>query len=116
VLAGCGPSKPAYCAARADLQNLLTGVSSLSPTSPTSTLRAEFTKITTAANTVVTEAKGAFPAQTSAIKSSVDTLTTAVDALGTNPTASQIAAVATSALTVVSSVKSFVDASRSKCS
>jgi hypothetical protein len=116
-LAGCGgSSKPAYCSARADLENSINGVSSLSPSSSVSALQAQFQKVKTDANKVVTEAKGDFPTQTSAIKSSVDGLTSAVNALTANPSASQIATVISSASNVVSSVKSFVDASSSKCS
>jgi len=121
ALAGCGggsrsSSKPAYCSARADLENSINGVSSLSPSSGASALEAQFQKIKTDANKVVTQAKSDFPTQTSAIKSSVDALTSAVNALTANPSATQIATVTSAASTVVSSVKSFVDASSSKCS
>jgi hypothetical protein len=117
ALAGCGgSSKPAYCSARAELENSIKGVSGLSPSSGVSALEAEFEKVKTAADKVVTEATSAFPTQTSAIRSSVDTLTTAVDALRANPSAHQIATVTSAALTVVSSVNSFVEASKSKCS
>ena len=120
ALAGCGgsssSSKPAYCSARADLQNSIQGVSDLSPTSGVSTLQAEFQKVKTAADKVVTQAKSDFPNQTSAIKSSVDALTSSVNALTTNPSVGQIAAVTTAASTALSSVQSFLDASKSKCS
>ena len=55
-------------------------------------------------------AKSDFPSQTSAIKSSVDTLSGAVNALPSNPSPAQVAAIATDAASVVSSVKSFSDA------
>ena len=119
ALAGCGgssSSKPAYCSARTDLENSINGVSSLSPSSGAGALEAQFQKIKTDANKVVTQAKSDFPTQTSAIKSSVDALTSAVNALTANPSATQIATVTSAASTVVSSVKSFVDASSSKCS
>ena len=118
ALAGCGgsSSKPAYCSARADLQNSIQGVSDLSPTSGVSTLQAEFQKVKTAADKVVTQAKSDFPNETSAIKSSVDALTSSVNALTTNPSVGQIAAVTTAASTALSSVQSFLDASKSKCS
>ena len=118
ALAGCGgsSSKPAYCSARADLQNSIQGVSDLSPTSGVSTLQAEFQKVKTAADKVVTQAKSDFPNETSAIKSSVDALTSSVNALTTNPSVGQIAAVTTAVSTALSSVQSFLDASKSKCS
>ena len=118
ALAGCGgsSSKPAYCSARADLQNAIQGVSNLSPTSGVSTLQAEFEKVKTAADKVITQAKSDFPNETSAIKSSVDALTSSVNALSSNPSVGQIAAVTTAASTALSSVQSFLDASKSKCS
>jgi hypothetical protein len=121
ALAGCGgsttsSSKPAYCSARADLENSIQGVTSLSPSSGVSALQAQFEKVKTAANKVVTQAKGDFPNETNAIKASVDALTSSVNALTANPSASQIAAVTTAASTALSSVQSFLDASKSKCS
>jgi hypothetical protein len=117
ALAGCGgSSKPAYCSARADLQNSIQGVTSLSPTSGVSTLQAEFNKVKTAADKVVTQAKSDFPNETSAMKSSIDALASSVNALTANPSVGQIAAVTTAASTALSSVQSFLDASKSKCS
>jgi hypothetical protein len=119
ALAGCGgssSSKPAYCSARTDLQNSIKGVSNLSPSTSVSTLQTQFQKIKTAADKVVTQAKSDFPNETSAIKSSVDSLTSAVNALTSNPSAGQIVAVTTAASTALSSVQSFLDASKSKCS
>jgi hypothetical protein len=117
ALAGCGgSSKPAYCSARTDLQNSIREVTSLSPSSGIGALEAAFTKVKADANTVVSEAKGDFPSETSAIKSSVDALTSAVNALKANQSAGNIAAVVGAAGNVVSSFRSFVDASKSKCS
>ena len=116
ALAGCGSSKPAYCSARAELENSIKGVSGLSPSSGVSALQDTFNKVKSDANAVVTQAKSDFPNQTSAIKSSIDALTSAVTALEANPSVSQIATVTSAASNVVSSVKSFMDASRSKCS
>ena len=117
ALAGCGSSnKPAYCSARTSLENSINEVTSLSPSSGISALQAAFTNIKTDANAVVSQAKSDFPSETSAITSSVDALTSAVSALTANPSASQIATVVSAAGNVVSSFKSFVDASKSKCS
>ena len=116
-LAGCGSSsKPAYCSARTSLENSIKQVTSLSPSSGIGALEAAFTNIKTDANTVISQAKGDFPSETSAIKSSVDSLTTAVSALESNPSPGNIATVTGAASNVVNSFKSFVDASKSKCS
>jgi len=118
-LAGCGSSsssKPAYCSARTSLENSIRQVTSLSPSSGIAALEAAFTNIKTNPNTVISQAKSDFPSQTSAIKTSVDSLTTAINALETNPSPSNIATVTGAASNVVSSFKSFVDATKSKCS
>jgi hypothetical protein len=79
-------------------------------------LEAAFTKVTNDANTVVSKAKSDFPSETSAIRTSVDALTKAVNALRANPSASNIATVATAAGNTVSSVETFLHATKSKCS
>jgi len=117
ALAGCGTStKPAYCSARTSLENSIKQVTSLTPSSGIGALEAAFTNIQTEANTVISQAKGDFPNQTSAIKSSVDSLTTAVSALESNPSPTNIATVTGAAGNVISSFNSFLDASKSKCS
>ena len=60
--------------------------------------------------------KSDFPTQTSAITSSVDTLDNAVKTLPSSPSAAQVATVGSAAANVASSVKSFSDATSSKCS
>jgi hypothetical protein len=116
ALAGCGSSKPAYCSARTNLENSVKGLTSLNVSSGISGLEAQLKKIQTDANTLVSQAKSDFPSQTSAMKSSVDALTSAVKTIPSSPSAGQIATIATDAASVVSSVKSFADASNSKCS
>lgn len=116
ALAGCGSSKPGYCTARTNLENSIKGLTSLNASSGLSGLQAQFQKIQTDANAVVSQAKSDFPSQTSAVKTSIDSLASAVKSLTTSPSAAEIAAVASSASSVVSSVKSLVDATSSKCS
>ncbi len=116
ALAGCGSSKPAYCSDRTNLENSVSGLTSLNASSGISGLESQLKKIQSDATTLVNSAKSDFPSQTSAVKSSIDALSTAVKALPSNPSAAQIASLATSAASVVSSVKSFTDASSSKCS
>jgi hypothetical protein len=117
ALAGCGSSsKPAYCSVRSSVQNTIKDIESLSPTSGLSALESAFTKIKTNANTVVSEAKNDFPSETSAIQSSVNSLTSAVSSLRSNPSAGNIATVAGAAGNVVSSFQSFLNATKSKCS
>jgi hypothetical protein len=116
ALAGCGSSKPAYCSDRTNLENSIKGLTSLNVSSGISGLTSQLTKIKTDATTLVSSAKSDFPTQTSAVESSVNSLQSAVKALPSSPSATQIAGVAADAANVVSSVNSFVGASKSKCS
>jgi len=116
ALAGCGSSKPAYCSDRTNLENSVMGLTSLNVSSGISGLESQFKKIQSDATALVSSAKSDFPSQTSAVKSSVDALSGAVKTLSSSPSAGQIATVATDAASVVTSVKSFSDASSSKCS
>ena len=115
TLGGCSSSKPAYCTDRTNLQNSIKGLSNLSA-SGVSGLKTQVNQIQTDATAVVNSAKSDFPTETSAITSSVSALKTSVAALSATPTAAQIATVTRDAASVVSSVKSFTDASNSKCS
>jgi hypothetical protein len=116
VLAGCGgSSKPAYCSDRTNLDNSVKSLPSVTSSSGLSGLKSQISKIQSDATALVNSAKGDFPTQTTAIKSSVDTLASAVKALPSSPSASQVAAIAADSKSVVSSVNSFSDASKSKC-
>ena len=79
-------------------------------------MKALFTKVQTDAKTLVSQAKSDFPSQTSAIKSSVDEFAFALKALPANPSASRIGTLAPSAGFVVGWIRSFVNATNSKCS
>jgi hypothetical protein len=116
ALAGCGSSKPAYCSDRTNLENSVKNLPSSVSSSGISGLVSQLTTIKSDATTLVNSAKSDFPTQTSAVKSSVDTLVNAVKALPSSPSATQVAAVGLDASNVVSSVKSFTDNSKSKCS
>jgi len=112
ALAGCGSGKPAYCTDRTDLQNSVKGLTSAG----ISGLKTQLKQVQSDATTLVSSAKSDFPNETSAITSSVDALKNSLSALPSSPSAAQIATITKDAGSVVSSVKSFVDASDSKCS
>jgi len=112
ALAGCGSSKPAYCTDRTNLQNSVKGLTSAG----ISGVKSQLKQIESDASTLVSSAKSDFPNETSAITSSVNALKSSVAALPSSPSATQVATVGKDAAGVVSSVKSFVDASNSKCS
>jgi hypothetical protein len=112
ALAGCSSSKPAYCTDRSNLENSVKGLTSAG----ISGLKSQLKQVQSDASTLASSAKGDFPNETSAITSSVDMLKNSLAALSSSPSAAQIASVGKDAAGVVSSVKSFVDASNSKCS
>ena len=113
--AGCSSSKPAYCSDRASLQDSVKGLTSLNAGSGVSGLESQVSMIESNANAVISSAKGDFPGETSAISSSVTALKNSVTNLPSSPSAADIATVTKNAASVVSSVKSFMDASNSKC-
>jgi hypothetical protein len=107
--------KPGYCADRAALENAIKGLTSLSSSSTVSALKSQVNAIATAATDLVNSAKGDFPNETSAIKSSVDTLKGSVQNLPSNPSAGQIATVTKDAAAVLASVTAFMVATGGKC-
>ena len=114
--AGCGSSsKPAYCKDRTNLENAIKNLPSTASSSGLSGLQSQLTTIQSDATAAVDAAKTDFPSETSALKSSVDTLSSAVKALPSNPSTTQIAAVELDAANVVSAVKGFTSATKSKC-
>lgn len=116
AIAGCGSGKPAYCTDRSNLENSIKGLTSLNPSSGISGLNSQLSKIQSNVTALVNSAKGDFPSETSAIKSAVASLESAVKGLSSNPSAGQIATVTSAASSVVSSVNSFTNATSSKCS
>ncbi len=115
ALTGCSSGPPAYCTDRTNLQSAVKGLTSLNASSGVSGLQSQVKEIESAATALVSSAKSDFPSQTSAITSSVDALKSSVAALASSPSAAQIATVTKDAGNVVSSVKSFTDASSQKC-
>jgi len=116
VLAGCGgSSKPAYCADRSALEDSVKAVPGMVTSGNISGLQTQATTIQTDATKLVDSAKSDFPTETTAIKTSVDTLQSAVKALPSSPSATEIAAVGISAAAAVSAVKNFTSATSSEC-
>jgi hypothetical protein len=114
-LSACGSSKPAFCTNRTNLENSITGLSSIHSVSELSALQGKIKTIETEATTLVNSAKSEFPSETSALKSSVEALESAVKGLSSSPTPGQIATVVSSATSAVNSFESFRSATKSKC-
>jgi hypothetical protein len=116
VAAGCGGSDtPGYCSARSNLQDSAKGLVSAASSGGVSGLQSQLTKIQDDAKTLVSDAKKDFPTETSAMESSINGLQSAVKALPSDPSAAQLTAIIAEASSVVTSVKSFYDATSSEC-
>jgi hypothetical protein len=113
----CGSSsKPAYCTSRANLESSVKGLTDLNVSSGLSGLQAQLTKIQSDANALVSSAKGDFPNETSAIKSSVTALADTIKSFPSSPSANEIATLARQAAGAVTAVQNFYNATSSKCS
>lgn len=113
VAVGCGSSsKPAYCSDVTDLQN---SVNSLKTSNTASTLKTDLQKVQSNANAVVSSAKQDFPSQTSALESSVTSLSTSVKALPPAPTRQQLVPIKAEVASTVSAADSLKSATSSAC-
>ena len=115
-LAACGSSKPAFCADRGNLRDSVSEVRTLASQANLSGLRDQVGKIESNATKLVDSAKSDFPNEATKIDSAVKALRTTVDALPESPSTRDYAGVGIAAASAGSAVKSFVDATNSKCS
>ena len=117
VAAGCGSSsKPAYCSNVSDLQQSVTDLKSLQLNSAVvSTLQTDLQKVQSNANAVVSSAKQDFPNQTSALESSVSTLSTSVKQLPPSPTPQQLLPLVPQVNSVVTAAQGLSSATSSAC-
>jgi hypothetical protein len=88
----------------------------LSVSSGLTGLQAQLTKIQSNANALVSSAKGDFPNETSAIKSSVSALADTIKAFPSSPSPNEIATLARQAAGAVTAVQNFYNSTTSKCS
>ena len=117
VAAGCGGSdKPAYCSNVSDLEQSVSDLKSVQPNSAiVSTLQTDLQKVQSNANAVVSSAKQDFPNQTSALESSVSSLSTSIKQLPPSPTPQQLFALAPQINSVVTAAQGFSSATSSAC-
>ena len=117
VAAGCGSdSKPDYCSNVSDLQQSVDDLKNVQLNSSTlTTLQTDLQKVQTNADAVVSSAKQDFPSETSALKSSVSTLSTTIQQLPPSPTAQQLLAVAPQISSTVTATKNLSSATKSAC-
>jgi hypothetical protein len=113
--AGCGSGSPSYCSQRTTVNNAIKGLPQTAVSGGVDGLQQDVAAIKKDANTLVASAKDDFPDETSSITSSVNALSSTVEALPQDPAAAQLVPVASGARDVVQSVKGFSDAAGSKC-
>jgi hypothetical protein len=117
VAVGCGGSdKPAYCSNVSDLKQSVDDLKGVKlERGALSTLRTDLQKVQSNADAVVSSAKQDFPSQTSALKSSVSSLSTAVKQLPASPTAQQLVPLVLMVRSVVTAAKGLGSATSSAC-
>ena len=111
LAAGCSSSTPAYCA---DAANLKTSVSDLSNVDVAknglSSLQTALTSVQANAKTFASEAKSAYPSQTTALQNSLSSLGTAITSAKSQPSVTAATAVASSVTQVKSSASALQSA------
>lgn len=117
LVAGCGGgSKPDYCSNVSDLEGSIAKVKGIELDSgAVSTLQTDLEKVKTNADAVVSSAKQDFPSETSALKSSVSSLSTTVDQLPPTPTPQQLLALTSGIESTVTAAKELSSATESAC-
>jgi hypothetical protein len=117
ALGGCGgSSKPGYCSDLSSLKDSVNGLTGVDLKSGgLGALQSQFQKVESDAKALVASAKSDFPAETSAITSSVSKLSSAVGQLPSSPSAQQLAQIAIDVSGVTSAFKSFSSATSSHC-
>ena len=118
VAAGCGGSnKPAYCSDVSDLQQSVDDIKNvqLSESGALSMLKTDLQTVQSNADAVVSSAKQDFPSETSALQSSVSSLSTTIKQVPQSPTVQQLAPVGVAITSVVSATKALESATSSAC-
>ena len=116
LAAGCSSSKPAYCT---DATNLKTSVSNLGNADVAknglSSQQTALTSVQADAKTFASEAKSAYPSQTTALKNSLSSLDTAIKSAQSQPSLTTVAAVVSSITQVKTSANNLQNAAAGKC-
>lgn len=117
LAAGCGgSSKPDYCSNVSDLEGSIAEIKGIElEGGAISTLQADLEKVKTNADAVVSSAKQDFPSETSALKSSVSSLSTTVNQLPATPTPQQLLALTSGIESTVTAAKELSSATESAC-
>lgn len=118
LLAGCGSSsKPAYCSTVSKVENALKSLPSAEDVKKNGvgTLKSAFSQLQQDATTAVNQAKSDFSGQTTALKSSLDALSSTVKQIASSPSAQTIAQLPAQLSAVGTAAKDLQSAVSSKC-
>ena len=109
-------SKPDYCSNVSDLQQSVNDLKSIQLQSGAlSTIQTDVQKVQSNATAVVSSAKQDFPTQTSALQSSVSTLSATINALPASPTPQQLVPLAPQIRSVGTAAQNLSNATNSAC-
>jgi hypothetical protein len=120
LAAGCSSSstssKPAYCTAASQLKTSVHNLGNVTiNVHDLSSVQTAVGKVQANAKTFASEAKSAYPSQTTALKTSVSSLQTAVKSAMSQPSVTTVAAVVSSATQVKTAASSLQTAVKGKC-
>ena len=118
LLAGCGSSsKPSYCSPVSKVENAIKSLPSVDQIKKNGvgTLKTAVSQLQQDATTAVNQAKSDFSSQTTALKSSVDALSSTVKQIAGSPSALTIAQLPAELSAVSTAAKNLQSAVSSKC-
>jgi hypothetical protein len=117
LLAGCGSDdKPEYCSNVSDLQQSVDDLKGVQLESGAlSALQTDVQNVQGNVDAVVSSAKQDFPSETSALESSVSSLSTSIEQLPASPTPQTTAAVARTVNSVVTAAQGLEGVTSSAC-
>jgi hypothetical protein len=115
VAVGCGDSKPEFCSKADDLQEAFSTLKSDVSSGNVSAIRSDAQTLRTDVDAAASSAKSDFPSQSRAVRSSVSTLSSTIDALPSKPSTSDLVGLAGDVSAVAAAVDDFKAATSSAC-
>ena len=116
LAAGCSSSKPAYCTAASQLQTSVQNLGNVDVAkNGLGSLQTAVSSVTSNANTFASDAKSAFPSQTTALKNSLSSLETAIKSAQGQPPVTAAAAVVSPVAQVKNSASTLESAVSGNC-
>jgi hypothetical protein len=116
LAAGCSSSKPAYCTAASQLKTSVQDLGNVNINiHDLSSVNTAVSKVQADAKTFASEAKSAYPSQTTALQNSLSSLETAVKSAMSQPSVTTVAAVVSSVTQVKTASDNAQTAVKGKC-